>query len=286
MKHEALPLLLLSAAFLVGGCAAFAYLVLSVDENLAQHQWRRYAARLERHSSFLLLPHRGSQIAIAQLFVCLGFTGLFAVTRNPVVALFVLAAIAAPPFVLWKRHVARVAQLERQLDTWLLMLANALKATSSVGEAIASTVTLVPKPFSEELDLLVKEIRLGAPLDRAIHAVARRINSTVISGALATIVVARQTGGDLPRTLEHASAALREATRLEGVLRTKTAEGRGQVLVLASVPFLLCTMIAWLDRSWFDPMLNKQIGRAILAACALVWTFATVWAHHIAKADL
>jgi hypothetical protein len=45
-------------------------------------------------------------------------------------------------------------------------------------------------------------------------------------------------------------------------------------------------MIAWLDRSWFDPMLNQQIGRAILAACALAWTFATLWAHHIAKADL
>jgi len=286
VKHETLPLLLLSTLFLVGGCAALAYLLLSVEGNLAQHQWRRYAARLESHSSFLLLPYRGSQIALAQLMVCTAFTGLYAVTRSPVVALLALIAVAAPPFVLWKRHVARVAQLERQLDTWLLMLANALKATSSVGEAIASTVKLVPKPFSEEVDLLVKEIRLGAPLDRAIHAVARRINSTVISGALATIVVARQTGGDLPSTLEHASAALREAARLEGVLRTKTAEGRGQVLVLASVPFLLCVMIAWLDRSWFDPMLTQQIGQGILAACALVWTFATVWAHHIAKADL
>lgn len=286
MKLEAFPLLLFSAACLVGGCAVISYLLLSIEGNLAQQQWRRYAARLERHSVFLLLPYRGSQIAFAQLVVCAAFLGLFAVSRSPVVALVALIAAAAPPFVLWKRHVARVAQLERQLDTWLLMLANALKATSSVGEAIASTIPLVPKPFSVEVDLLVKEIRLGAPLDRAIGATARRINSTVISGAFAMIVVARQTGGDLSRTLEHASAALRESARLEGVLRTKTAEGRGQVLVLASVPFLLCIMIAWLDRSWFEPLLKQQIGQVILAACALVWTFATVWAHHITKADL
>jgi tight adherence protein B len=176
--------------------------------------------------------------------------------------------------------------LEHQLDTWLLMLANALKSTSSVGEAITSTVTLVPKPFSEEVDLLVKEIRLGAPLDRAVNAMTRRINSTSISGALATIIVARQTGGDLPRTLERAAAALREATRLEGVLRTKTAEGRGQVFVLASVPFVLCIVIASLNASWFDPMLNHRIGQAILVACALAWTIASVWAHQIVKADL
>jgi hypothetical protein len=33
-------------------------------------------------------------------------------------------------------------------------------------------------------------------------------------------------------------------------------------------------------------MLNHQVGKAILAACAGVWAFAALWAHHIAKADL
>lgn len=286
MKTEGTVLLVLAVSGVVSGCAALTYLVSSVEGNLIQRQFRRYAARMDRHSTFLLAPYRGVQIAQVQLAACIVGLTSFAATRHPLLALLSLFAALAPPVFLWRRHSARVAQLERQLDTWLLMLANALKATSSVGEAIGSTVALVPKPFSEEVDLLVKEIRLGAPLDRAIHAVAGRINSTLISGALATIVVARQTGGDLPRTLERASAALRESARLEGVLRTKTAEGRGQVLVLASVPFLLCTMIAWLNPSWFDPMLDHPIGRAILGACGFVWTVATVWAHQIARADL
>ena len=286
MSFESVPLLLLSFAFLVGGCSAIAYFALAVEGGPVERLFKDYAAHLDRHSSFLLMPYRGERLARAQVLVCAGFLAVFAVTRSPAFVLLGLAAAVIPPFVLWKRHIARVVRLERQLDTWLLMLANALKATSSVGEAIASTVALVPRPFSEEIDLLVKEIRLGAPLDRAITSLALRINSTLISGALATIVVARQTGGDLPRTLERASAALREAARLEGVLRTKTAEGRGQVLVLASVPFVLCVIIMWLDRSWFDPMLHHQVGKAILASCAVVWTFATVWAHYIAKADL
>jgi len=286
VSFQTFPLLLLSGVLLVGGCAALTYFAVSPEGGPVERLFQDYAARLDRHSSFFLMPYRGARLARAQALVCVASLALLAVTRSPVFALLGLLAASGPPFLLWKRHVARVAQLERQLDTWLLMLANALKATSSVGEAIASTVALVPKPFSEEVDLLVKEIRLGTPLDRAINALARRINSTPISGALATIVVARQTGGDLPRTLERASAALREAARLEGVLRTKTAEGRGQVLVLASVPFILCVIIAWLDRSWFDPMLNHQIGKAILAACSVVWTFAALWAHHIAKAKL
>lgn len=286
MTFESFSLLALSTSFVVGGSAAATYLVLAAEGSLVQRLFRDYSNRLERDLSFLWMPYHGAQIAKVQLVACIACLGLFAATRSPALALLAVMVIAAPPLLLWKRHVARVAQLERQLDTWLLMLANALKATSSVGEAIASTIALVPKPFSDEVDLLVKEIRLGAPLDRAVNDMARRINSSSISGALATIVVARQTGGDLPRTLERASAALREATRLEGVLRTKTAEGRGQVLVLASVPFVLCIIIAWLDRSWFDPMLNHQLGKAILTGCSLVWTFASLWAHQITKADL
>ena len=286
MSFEAFPLVLLSGVFGIGGCAALTYVALSTGGSPIDRLLGDYAARLERHLSFLMMPYRGVQVARVQALACIVSLALFALTRAPVVALLGLIAAAAPPFLLWKRHAARVVRLERQLDTWLLMLANALKATASVGEAIASTIALVPKPFCEEVDLLVKEIRLGAPLDRALNALARRINSTIVSGALATIVVARQTGGDLPGTLERASAALREAARLEGVLRTKTAEGRGQVVVLASVPFVLCVIIAWLDRAWFDPMLNHHIGQTILAACAMAWLAATLWAHHIAKADL
>ena len=286
MSFEALPLLLPSVVLLLCGGAALTYLAMVTENSPPKRLFRHYAARLDRHMRFLLIPYSGDLLAQAQALVCATTLSMFAVTRSPAFALLGLAGACAPPLLLWKRHIARVTQLERQLETWLLMLANALKATSSVGEAIASTVALVPRPFSEEIDLLVKEIRLGAPLDRAIQSVARRINSTVVSGALATIVVARQTGGDLPRTLERASAALREAARLEGVLRTKTAEGRGQVLVLASVPFVLSVIIVWLDRSWFDPMLHHDVGKAILAACGFVWTFATVWAYHIARADL
>ena len=286
MNHRHMLVLLLLGVLAVGGSAAFSYFALSSKGGLLDRLFGLYTARLDRHLGFLLMRLRGSSLARAQIVVCASLLSLLAVTRSPVLAPIALVAASAPPFLLWKRHTLRVAQLERQLDTWLLMLANALKATSSVGEAIASTVTLVPKPFSDEVDLLVKEIRLGAPLDRAIGALSRRINSTLISGALMTIVVARTTGGDLCRTLERAAAALRESARLEGVLRTKTAEGRGQVMVLASVPIVLCIIIAWLDPSWFDPMLHHHVGRAILGGCSLIWTFAALWAHHIARADL
>ena len=280
------PLLLVSATLLIGGLSATTYLTWTAGGGPFGRVLLEYEARLERHTSFLLDPHRGRDVARVQLLGVCACALLFVATQHLLFAALALLTALLPPFVLWKRHMRRVSKLERQLDSWLLMLANSLKATSSVGEAIASTATLVPPPFSEEVDLLVKELRLGVPLHRALTETGMRIGSPVVSGALMMIVVARQTGGDLSSTLERAAEALREAARLEGVLRTKTAEGRGQVVVLSFVPFVLCFVIAWLDPAWFDPLLNEPHGRGILAACAVAWTVAAVWANQIVGTEL
>jgi len=281
-----IPLLFAAAALLIGGLSATTYLSSRAGGGPLARVFHDYEARLERHTSFLLTTHRGRDIARIQLLGVCACALLFVVTQRLFFAGLALLTALLPPFILWKRHLRRVSKLERQLDSWLLMLANALKATSSVGEAIASTATLVPPPFSEEVDLLVKELRLGVPLHRALTETGMRIGSAVVSGALMMIVVARQTGGDLSNTLERAASALREAARLEGVLRTKTAEGRGQVLVLSFIPFLLCFVIAWLDPSWFDPLLNEPHGQGILAACGVAWILAAVWAHQIVGTEL
>lgn len=279
-------LLVASLSFVVAGLSATTYFTIRGGGGVLGRGLRSYESHLERHTSFLLVAYRGRDVVRVQLLAvgaCLVF--FLATQRLEPVGLALFFAVL-PPFVLRKQHLVRITKLERQLDTWLLMLANALKATPSVGEAIASTATLVPKPFSEEVDLLVKELRLGVSLHRALAEAGRRIGSASISGALMMIVVARQTGGDLSTTLERAAAALREAARLEGVLRTKTAEGRGQVLVLSLVPFVLCIVIAWLDRSWFNPLIHQPQGRAILAACVVTWTVAAFWAHHIVGTEL
>lgn len=286
MSASVLLLLVSSGLLSVVGTSALVYFVLAADESPFRRILGRYEERLERHTTFLLMSQSGSQIARLQLILCSVLVGLFMISKSGALALLAVLTAILPPVILSKRHMVRISKLERQLDTWLLMLANALKATSSVAEATASTVPLIPRPFLEEVDILVKEMRLGAPLHRAVTAMARRINSTVISGALATIVVASQTGGNLSRTLEQSSAALRESARLDGVLRTKTAEGRGQVLVLASMPFLLCTAIGWLEPSWFDPLLDHRYGRAILAVCAGLWIAASFWAYRIVRVDL
>jgi tight adherence protein B len=241
---------------------------------------------LEREASFVSLRLGGSSLLRLQITACGGFLALAAAFGSWSFVVVAVATAVAPVLMLRRRHLARVARLEQQLDGWLLLLANALRATPSVGDAIESTAALTPGELGREVQLLVKELRLGVPVDRALRSLAERVKSNVISAAMTTVVVARRTGGDLATALEESAASLRETARLEALLRTKTAEGRGQVVVLAAAPFLLCGLIAWLEPTWFDATLHSSQGNVMLGGCTLLWLVATLWAHRIVGVPL
>lgn len=279
-------LLCVGLVLVIGGVALFAHELMRPGGASLGGLLEDYQAMLDSEATFLSLRTSGAMLLrgqVALVVCCLSLSFAF---RQPWFSATAFAVFAVPPFVLGNRHRARVATLERQLDGWLLLLANALRATPSLGDAITSTAALTPGEFGREIQLLEKELRLGVPVDRALRALAERTGSSVIASAMTTIVVARRTGGDLAAALEDSAASLRETARLEGVLRTKTAEGRGQVLVLAVSPFLLCAMIAWLEPTWFDAALADPHGVFLFVGCGLSWLAATVWAHKISEVPL
>ena len=107
-----------------------------------------------------------------------------------------------------------------------------------------------------------------------------------MSGALATLLVARQTGGDLPAILEQSAATLREMARLEGVVRTKTAEGKAQAYVLGAIPFVLIVAIHLVDEHWLPPLFEKPLGLMILAVATTLWVAAILLARRILTVDV
>src|SRR5262249_43696229 len=159
---------------------------------------------------FQLWKTTGKTIARTQLVALLAIPVVSFVINDPIWCLLLIPGTVGPYFYIINQHDERLRKLEELLDSWLLMLANALKASPSLGEAISNSAKLIRPPFSEEIDLVLKEMKLGTPLDQAVLNMSRRVNSRVISSSLATILVGRQTGGDLPNILETSAGTLRE----------------------------------------------------------------------------
>jgi len=248
--------------------------------------WKRYEMALEAEVRFLFMQTTGAKIARNQIFGALALAAAAFGLEDPIFLILIPALALLPLYVLKRRHDERVVKIEAQLDSWLLILANALKATPSLGEAVSASAKIMRPPFSQELDLLLKEVQLGTPFDQAVINMSNRIGSRLVSGALATILVGRTTGGELPKILEDSAATLREMQRLEGVVRTKTAEGKSQAYVLGAIPFVLIGAIHLIDPHWLRPLTETTMGYGVIIVATLLWVAAIFAARKILAVDV
>lgn len=251
-----------------------------------RRHWARYVRALDRDVRFLRLRTRGVSIALSQLGIvsALGFAGAW--LEEPLLYGVIAPVVALPYLWLRRRHARRVVRIEEQIDGWLVLLANALRAAPSLGDAIGTSALLVEAPLAEELDETVKEMRLGTPVDRAVLNLGTRVGSRPVQGALAALLVGRQTGGDLSGIIEETAASMREMTRLEGILRAKTAEGRAQAYVLGAIPFFLLAAIHWVDPHWLEPLTETTLGLLVTTVSAGLWLSAILLARRILAVDL
>ncbi len=246
----------------------------------------RYVSWLNLQLRHLFIFYPARRIVLMQLagvYAVLMFQSLFGFEYW--YALVGLILIGPSMWVKNKRQ-KRLREIEEQLDGFMLALANALKSTPSIGAAFQSLVHIVRPPFSQEIDLAVKEMKVGSSLDQTLLAMAARIGSRQVDSALSAILIGRQVGGSLPKVLEETASSLREMRRLEGVVRTKTAEARAQLILIAGLPFLLIYVAQLVSPGYFEPLVTSIVGYIIIAACCVGWLAAIILARSLLKVDI
>jgi tight adherence protein B len=276
-----------SIAFLaltIGPALAVVLLVV-VPSSPVRRSLRGYEATLEEPLRFMRASVTPQQI-IAWQMASVVLVMVLAQFAAPVLSMLTVPILFGPTIQLRRLREQRMVRLEQQLDSWLLMLANALKAVPSIGDALASSQALMHAPMSQELDVVLKEYQLGTPLDAALFNMGERIKSRIVTTALTMLQVARRTGGDLPSTLETSAASLRELARLEGVVRTKTADGRNQAMVVGALPAVIIVILYFLHPDLLLPMFQSFKGNILLAIAFALWAGAIASAMKILKVDI
>lgn len=262
------------------------YVLLSRPESMVRRAYPLYVALLNRRLYRMLLPAVGSRIVMAQLSALALLALAIASLGDARLGAAVVLVLIAPMAVLHVMHVRRVGRIDEQVDSFLLMLANALRATPSLGSALAYTEALISAPLSKELTVTLHEQRLGSSIDQALLNMGVRVKSSALDNGLSALLIGRRVGGDLSRVLETTAATLREMRRLQGVLKSKTAEARAQMWTLMLIPPGLVWALEKLMPGYYEPLANALIGRVIIAVSVLLWLLSMVVARRILKVEL
>lgn len=268
------------------GILGATWAVVADPQGLPRRYWARYLAFLGRKLRQMFIWTDPRTIAVAQALGVAVCIALAVLIDLPLWWLFAAGIVVLPGYQIEKMRQKRVDQIEEQLDGFILALANALKATPSLGDAFRSVQVIVPDPLRQEIELAVKEMRVGSTLDQALLMMAGRVGSRQLDSALSAVLIGRSVGGNLPKILETTAGSLREMRRLEGVVRTKTAEGKMQLWVLAIFPFILAAMIDAVSPGYFQPLTSSVVGYMVTAIAILFWVGSLIAARKILAVDI
>ncbi len=254
--------------------------------SLPYRYWSLYEAYLNRRLRQMFQLTRGRVIIWCQLVAICSVVGLALLLGNKPIYLALVPAVFGPAWFIERMRRRRVRAIETKIDGFVLALANGLKATPSIGNALGYTQPLLAPPLDVEVALALKEMRLGNTVDQALLSMAGRIRSTQLDAALSGLLIGRQVGGDLPKILEKTASTLREMARLQGVVRSKTAEGKAQLAVLAIFPVVILFLFDTVSPGYFDALSTTVFGWVVISGSIALWCASLLIARKILAVDI
>ena len=171
-----------------------------------------------------------------------------------------IASFPLPRIYLRIKKKQRLVMFNEQLEDALTSMSSALKAGFSINQALETVAQENRRPISVEFRLLVQEIRLGVHLETALHNMEERMQSDDLELVATAIITARQTGGNLTVIFERLAGVIRERSRIQGKIRSLTAQGRLQAIIVAAMPYMLMLAMSYIAPQMMAMFFDSLLG--------------------------
>jgi tight adherence protein B len=151
---------------------------------------------------------------------------------------------SAPYLVVRKKRSKRLDTLEEQFPESLDFLARSMRAGHAFTISLEMLGDEIADPLGQEFRALFNEQNLGAPLESALRNFSVRVPLLDVRFFTSSVLLQKQTGGNLSEILARLAYVIRERFRLKGQVRAVSAHGRMTATILTLMP--VGTMLALL----------------------------------------
>jgi len=213
---------------------------------------KRVVASLQfsRHAQ-VQIQQAGMNWSASRLLVAMGLMaipglGIGAIAplllNGPVTGIVLGGILAAVPYLYVRRkRTKRLEKFEEQFPEALDFLARSMRAGHAFTISLEMLGEELPDPLGQEFRTLFNEHNLGAPLDVALRNFSDRVPSLDARFFTSSVLLQRQTGGNLSEILSRLAYVIRERFRLKGQVKAASAHGRLTATVLTLLP--IATML-------------------------------------------
>lgn len=206
----------------------------------------------------------GISVAVLALFLAGGFPFLMSA------ALALILGVGLPHFYIGRRITSRLERFTKQFPEAIDLMVRGLKSGLPVNECIANVGHELSAPTGTEFRKITDAMRLGKQLEEALWETADRLDTPDFKFFVISLVVQRETGGNLGETLENLSNILRQRQGMKLKIRAMSSEAKASAWIVGVLPFIMLGLIMMINYDYGIILFTHP--KAIIAGIgALFW---------------
>jgi len=180
-------------------------------------------------------------------------------------AVFGLALSTLPYLYVRRTRSKRMGKLEEQFPEALEFLARSMRAGHAFTISLEMLGEELPEPLGQEFRTLFNEQNLGAALEVALTNLCNRVPLVDVRFFSSSVLLQKQTGGNLAEILTRLAEVIRERFRLKGQVKAASAHGRLTATILMLMPIATTLALLVVSPGYLQGMAKDSDGRYLIA---------------------
>jgi len=180
----------------------------------------------------------------------------------------------------------RFGQFEEGLPDALDAMCRALRAGHPFNETLQLVAEEHKGPVAYEFGLTFADISYGNDVRRAMLGLLERMPSMTVMMLVTSVLIHRETGGNLTEVLERLSSLIRGRFRFQRTVKTLSAEGRMSGWILVAVPFVLAVVIMLTSPTYLPMLVKEPLGQKLVMAAFIAMLLGILWIRKIIRIEV
>jgi tight adherence protein B len=194
--------------------------------------------------------------------------------------------LAVPYMQLSMQRRRRLDKIEEQLPDAIDVIKRALRAGHPFNSAIKLVADDMDQPIAREFELTFSDLNYGNDVRRAMLGLLKRVPSVTVMALITSVLVQRETGGNLAEILDQIAKIVRSRFRFERKVRSLSAEGRMSAWVLAMVPLGLVIMLSIASPDYLPVLMKNPTGHKLLYGAGVLAVLGVIWIRRIIQIEV
>jgi tight adherence protein B len=188
------------------------------------------------------------------------------VTSHPLLSLFIAFFLGIFPFLfVYLKKKRRMEKFQRQLPDALDLIARALKAGHAFTGGLKMVGDELEEPVGTEFEKTLHEINFGSGIPEALKNLTQRVDCPDLRFFIISVIIQRETGGNLAEILGKISYLIRERFKLQSRVQVLASEGKLSAIILIAIPFVIALALSVLNPMYMKTLFVDPVGKALVA---------------------